>query len=285
MSTEAAMGAITGSTTAAMNGGTAGPDPDGPPSRRPGPTAQLLRVQSREFVRERRGFVTSLLLPLGLATLFFGMAFVVPESGSGPGFSGMVVPLVIFLAVSTSPLMATAASLADARARGTLRLLGTTPVGRARLILTHVPARLGLVLAQIVLLITVGIALGLAPAENAPALFGVALLGVALFGSIGYLLGGLSATAESAWNVSVFFQMVPFLLSGLVLPLNTLPAPLDSALSWLPTSFFADLLLGLMPHGGSTHPVWLSVMVVAGTAVLVTALAVRLFRWDQGEPR
>lgn len=285
MSIEAAMSAITSSTTAAMNNSTADTDPYCPPSRGLDPTAQLLRVQSRELVRERRGFVTSLLLPLGLAALFFTLAFLVPEPATGLGFSGMVVPIVIFLAVSTSPLMATAASLADARARGTLRLLGTTPVGRARLILTHIPARLGLVLAQIVLLITVGTALGLAPVENAPALFGVALLGVALFGSIGYLLGGLLATAESAWNVSMLFQMIPFLLSGLVLPLNTLSAPLESVLSWLPTSFFFDLLLGLMPHGEPTHPVWLSVVVVAGTAALITALAVRLFRWDQGEPR
>lgn len=284
MSAEAAMSAITSSTTATMNNSTAGADPDCPPSRRPGPAAQLLRVQSREFVRERRAFLTSLLLPLGLAALFFGMTFVVPEPDTGLGFSGMVVPFVIFLAVSTAPLMATAASLADARARGTLRLLGTTPVGRVRLILTHIPARLGLVLCQIVLLITVGITLGLAPAENAPALFGVALLGVALFGSIGYLLGGLVPTAESAWNVGAFFQMVPFMLS-IILPMQSMSAQLDSALSWLPTSFFFDLLLGLMSYGEPTHPVWLSVVVVAGTAALITALAVRLFRWDQGEPR
>lgn len=285
MSAKAPMSAITSSTTAAMDDSTDGTEPDRPPSRKPGPTAQLLRVQSREFVRERRGFLTSLLLPLALSTVFFALAFLVPEPADELGFSGMVLPIVVFLAVSTSPLMATAASLADARARGTLRLLGTTPVGRARLVLTHIPARLGLVLAQIALLITVGTALGLAPAEHAPALFGVALLGVALFGSIGYLLGGLLPTAESAWNMSMFFQMVPFLLSGLVLPLSMMPAPLEGALSVLPTTFFSDLLLGLMPHGGSAHPVWLSVVVVAGTAALVTALSVRLFRWDQGEPR
>lgn len=285
MSAEAAMSAITSSTTAAMNNSTTGTGPDCPPSRRLGPTGHLLRVQSRELVRERRGFLTSLLLPLGLAALFFAMTFLVPEPADELGFSGMVLPIVIFLAVSTSPMMATAASLADARARGTLRLLGTTPVGRARLVLTHIPARLGLVLAQLVLLITVGTALGPAPAEQAPALFGVALLGVVLFGSIGYLIGGLVSTAESAWNVSMFCQMVPFLLSGVVLPLHTLPGPVESALSVLPTSFFFDLLLGLMPHGESIHPVWLSVVVVSGTAALVTALAVRLFRWDQGEPR
>lgn len=283
MSAEAAMGAITSSTTAAMNNSTVDTDPGCPP-RRPGPTVQLMRVHARELARERRGFMTSLLLPLGLATLFFTLAFMVPEPASGLGFSGMAVPVVIFLAVSTAPLMATAASLADARARGTLRLLGTTPVGRARLVLTHIPARLGLVLAQIALLIAVGAALGLAPVENAPALFGVALLGVALFGSIGYLLGGLASTAESAWNVGMFFQMVPFMLS-IILPMQSMSAQLDSALSWLPTSFFFDLLLGLMPYGESTHPVWLSVVVVAVTSVLITVLAVPLFRWDQGEPR
>lgn len=33
------------------------------------------------------------------------------------------------------------------------------------------------------------------------------------------------------------------------------------------------------------HPTWRSVVVVLGTAVALTACAVALFRWDQGERR
>lgn len=245
-------------------------------------TGELVRLQSREFVRDRRGFLTSLLLPLGLAALFYGMTVLVPMP-EGQGFDATVVPMVIFLAVSTTPLMATAASLAGARERGTLRLLGTTPVGRTRLILSHVPARLGLVLAQVALLIGVGVALGLADPSEALALLGVALLGVALFGSVGYLLGGVLPSAETAWNVGVPVQLVPFFLSGFVLPLELFPDSAQNILELLPTTFFADLLVGLMPHGESVHPAWLSVTVVLATTALLTALAVRYFRWDQGE--
>ncbi|WP_017615533.1 ABC transporter permease [Nocardiopsis salina] len=279
----------TSSSTAAMNNdphntGTGNHQGPGRPTT-PGAAAQLLRLQTREFVRERRGFFTSLILPMGLSALFFGMAVLTPSPASGGGFDETVMAIVVFLTVSTAPLMATAASLADARARGTLRLLGTTPVGRARLILTHMPARLGLVLAQLVLLIGIGAALGFVPVAQGPALLGVSLLGVALFGSIGYLLGGLLPTAETAWNVSTFVQLVAFFLSGLLPMLSLLPDPVENTLSVVPTFFFADLLIGLGSSGESTHPVWLSVAVVAGTAALIAALAVRLFRWDQGEER
>lgn len=243
-------------------------------------TGELLRLQTREFVRDRRGFLTSLLLPLGLAGLFYGMAALVPAPEGG---FNAVVPMVVFLTVSTAPLMATAASLAGARERGTLRLLGTTPVGRTRLVLSHVPSRLGLVLLQIALLIAVGTTMGLADPSAIPALFGVAFLGVALFGSLGYLLGGVLPSAETAWNVSVPVQLVPFFLSGFVVPLELLPDSAQNILELLPTTFFADMLIGLTPHGETVHPTWLSVTVVLATTALLTALAVRLFRWDQGE--
>lgn len=246
-------------------------------------TGELLRLQTREFYRDRRGFLTSLLLPLGLAGIFYSMAVLLPAPEGGYGLDVYVMPMVTFLAVSTSPLMATAASLAGARERGTLRLLGTTPVGRTRLVLSHVPARLGFVLAQITLLIITGTVLGFAEPSAVPALLGVALLGVALFGSVGYLLGGVLPSAETAWNVSVSVQIVPFFLSGFVLPLALLPDPVQNVLERLPTTFFADLLVGLTPHGDPVHPTWLSVTVVLATTVLLAALAVRFFRWDQGE--
>src|SRR5699024_12431908 len=130
----------------------------------PGLTAsgESLPIQTRESCRARRGLLTSLLLPLGVVGIFSSMAVLLPASEAGYGLDVYVIPMVVFLSVSTSPLMATAASLAGARERGTLRLLGTTPVGRTRLVLSHVPARLGFVLVQVTLLIITGAVLGFA---------------------------------------------------------------------------------------------------------------------------
>src|SRR5699024_1301243 len=95
-------------------------------------TGELLRLQTRESYRDRPGFLTSLLLPLGLAGIFYCMAVLLRASEAGYGLDVYVIPLVVFLAVSTRPLVATAAARAGARERCTLRLLGTTPVGRTR---------------------------------------------------------------------------------------------------------------------------------------------------------
>src|SRR5699024_8052887 len=108
MSSEA-IGAIVSSTAAATmnndphNTGTGTPHvPDRPAT--PGTTAQLLPVQTREFVRERRGFYTSLIVPLGLSCLFFGIAVLTPSPASGGGFDETVMAIVVFLTVSTAPL-------------------------------------------------------------------------------------------------------------------------------------------------------------------------------------
>lgn len=247
-------------------------------------TRELVGLQTREFVRDSKHFYFALIFPLGMMAMFLGIAELTPDTpGAEMGFGETVVPMTIFLSVTSVTFLATAAPLAAMRAKGTLRLLGTTPVGRTRMILTHIPARLGLVLFQVTALLCVGVAMDLVEPGTLPALFGTTLLGLLMFGALGYLMGGILPSAESAANVSTAVQLAALFLSGLVLPLSMLPDTAESLLSYLPTTFFADLLIHQMPQGEPTHPVWLSVAVILATAAVLTALAVRTFRWDQGD--
>lgn len=254
-------------------------------------TRELLGLHTREFLRDRRSFLPALILPLALGALFLAIAEAVPEpeaaagasASAGPTFGQLVIPMLLLLTATSTPLTGTSGPLATLRVQGSLRLLGTTPVGRARLLLTHMPVRLGLVAVQLVVLVTAGTLLGhIAPADI-PALFGISLLGLLMFGAAGYLIGGVAGGTDSAQNTSMFVQMLSMFLSFMFLPMGLLPDSLEKAVALLPPTFLADLFLSLTPGWEQLHPVWLSVLVPLGTAAALTALAVRFFRWDQGE--
>lgn len=246
-------------------------------------TREFLGLHTREFVRDHRNSVVALVLPLGLGALFLAMAEAIPEAEAGLSFGQIIVPFMLFLTVSSAPLTATAGPLAALRVQGSLRLLGTTPVGRARLLLTHMPVRLGLVLVQLTVLIAASTLLGHVAPADLPALLGVSLLGLLMFGATGYLIGGVMRGIDSATNTSLFVQMVSMMLCFMFLPLGMLPDSMERAISYLPPSFLADLFLSPTPGWEQLHPSWLSMLVVLGTAAVLTVLAIRLFRWDQGE--
>lgn len=248
-------------------------------------TRELLGLHTREFLRDHRNSWFAFLFPLAMSALFFGIAETVPPASDPAimGFGDLVVPMALFFAVTTTPLSATSGPLITLRTQGTLRLLGTTPAGRARFLLTHMPVRLGVVLAQLIVLLTAGVVLGYVAPADLPTLFGAALLGLMMFGALGYLLGGVMPGADSATHVGTFVQVGSLLLCMVALPTGMLPAGVHTVVSHLPPTYFVDLLLATTPYWEPLHPTWQSVVVVLGTAVALTACAVSLFRWDQGE--
>ncbi|MEV6978356.1 ABC transporter permease [Kitasatospora sp. NPDC093806] len=246
-------------------------------------TRELARLHTRELLREPRYFYFALFFPFGMLAIFLTIGTLVPKEPGTPDFVQLVIPMAVFLAVTSAALTVTAGPLATLRTKGTLRLLGTTPVGRARLVLTHMLPRIVMVTAQTVALLVVAVVLGKAEPARLPALFAIAFLGLAMFGGIGYLIGGRLGSPDAATNVGTLVQLATLFLSGLAFPMELMPDAVRTTLGLLPSTFFADLMLTQMPNGTPQHPVWLSVLVVLGTAGATVSLAVRTFRWDQGE--
>ncbi|WP_331452438.1 ABC transporter permease [Streptomyces sp. SS162] len=244
---------------------------------------ELALLHARELVRDPKYFYFALFFPFGMLAIFLGIGSLIPQESGAPDFLQLVIPMAIFLAVTSSALTVTAGPLANLRTKGTLRLLGTTPVGRARLVLTHMLARIVMVMAQTVVLLALAVTLGKVEPSRLPALFGIALLGLAMFGGLGYLIGGRLSSPDTAANVGTLVQLAALFLSGLAFPLELMPDAVRTTLSLLPTSFFADLMLTQMSQSDPAHPVWLSILVVVSTAVVTVSLAIRTFRWDQGE--
>ncbi|RCG30545.1 ABC transporter permease [Sphaerisporangium album] len=248
-------------------------------------TRELTSLHARELVRDRRYFWFALFFPFGMLGIFLGLSMVIPKEAGAPDFKQLVIPMALFLAVTSTSLTVTAGPLAAMRGKGTLRLLGTTPIGRARLVFTHMSVRVVMVACQAVLLLALAVALGAVSVSRLPALFGITLLGLAMFGGLGYIIGGRLSSPDAATNVGTFVQLGALFLSGLTFPLWLMPEPVANVLGLLPTTFFADLMMTQMPAGRAFHPVWLSILVVAATTAVAVLIAVRTFKWDQGEAR
>lgn len=246
-------------------------------------TVELTMLHARELVRDQRYFWFALVFPFFMLATFLGIGAVIPTEPGGPDFTLIVIPMALFLAVTSTALTVTAGPLAAMRSKGTLRLLGTTPIGRARLVLTHLATRVVMVVAQIVVLLLIALAIGAVEVAALPALVGACLLGMAMFLGIGYLIGGRLSSPDTATNIGTFVQLSTLFLSGLAVPLWLLPDTLGRVLGWLPTSFFADLLTSQTSGGDPVHAVWLSALVVLVTAAVAITAAILSFRWDQGE--
>jgi ABC-type multidrug transport system permease subunit len=205
---------------------------------------------------------------------------------SAPDGSGLfdpisfVLPGAIGFALLSLSLIGTASALVALRSQGTLRLLGTTPARRSAVLLSLVPARVVLAAAAMLLLGVAATAFGLLSPLSMLRMLFTSLLGLAMLLALGYLLGGLLPSPEVANGIFGVLSPLLLMATGLLFPLELLPATAAKVLSYSPLALLGDALRHDVTGGVSRHPLWLSWTVLTTTALVLTALAVRTFRWD-----
>lgn len=229
--------------------------------------------EARTLLSNGEQLLLSVVLPaLALLGLTFSDQIAVP-SPAGLARVDVVTPGVLALAVISTSFTGQAITTAFDRRRGVLRLLATTPLGPAGLLIGRVIAVAAVLVAQSVVLGGVAVAVGWRPELSGwwLALL-AATLGTTCFTALGMLLGGtmrpeaVLALANLAW--------VLFAAFGVLIPPGDGLAHLAG---WLPSGALADLLRAALADVGSVDR---SLMVLTGWAVVSVAAAVRWFRWD-----
>jgi ABC-2 type transport system permease protein len=164
-----------------------------------------------------------------------------------------------------------------------LKRLGTTPLGRPRLLGAKIIAIIAVELLQAAVLVAVGYALGWNPGGpgGAGALVGAALgamvLGTVAFGGIGLILAGTLKPLVNLAVVNGLF-VVLLLLGGMLIPLDKLPTWLADVSKVLPASALSDALHGALGHGTAvTARDWVVLVVWAVATPVVAGLT---FRWE-----
>ena len=239
---------------------------------------RALVAQSKAELRMtlRRG--ESVLLALGIPVLllgFFSVVDVLPIGVDDP--VTFLFPGILALAVMSTAMVSTAIATGFERQYGVLRRLGTTPLGRPRLLAAKVVGILAIEALQLVVLLVEALLLGYRFQGPQLALAaGAMLLATAAFGGLGLLMAG-TLPALTTLAAANGLYLVLLLLSGMLIPLAELPAGVAAFARALPSGALADALHAAL--GGTSVPgrAWL---VLTAWAVAAPVAAAARFRWE-----
>lgn len=212
--------------------------------------------------------------------LFFSAVHVLPTGVPRP--VDFLVPGILALAVLSTSMTALSIGTGFERGYGVLKRLGSTPLGRPRLLAAKILAVFGVEVLQAAVLVGVGELLGWHPGgPGAGALVGQALaamvLGTAAFGGMGLILAGALKPLVNLAVVNALF-VVLLLLGGMLIPLSKLPAWLANVSRLLPAAALSRALHAALGAGTSVSGRdWLVLALWAVAAPVVAALT---FRWE-----
>ncbi len=242
-------------------------------------TAYLAQARAETFMTLRRG--ETLLLTVGIPVVFlvFFSTVHVISTGTTEAVT-FILPGILALAVMSTAMVSLGIATGFERGYGVLKRLGSTPLGRPRLLGAKITMILVVEAIQAAVLLPVGGALGWRPVGSAgswAAALGLILLATVGFGGIGLLMAGL-LRAEVNLAAANGLYLVFLLLGGMIVPVAKLPEALGALARALPP---AALSSGLHAALGSGVAVPAESWIVLGIWALAAPLAAALtFRWE-----
>ena len=240
--------------------------------------ALAAQVRAEVTMTLRRG--ESLLLTLGIPVLllvFFSLVDVLPTPDDVDDSVDFLAPGILALAVMSTAMVSLAIATGFERGYGVLKRLGTTPLGRPRLLAAKTLAVLAVEIVQVAVLVPVALVLGWRM-EGRPLLALVAaLLATVAFAGLALLLAG-TLPALTTLAAANGLYLVLLLLGGMIIPLSRLPGAVRAVAKALPASALSDALHGALAAGGSVPGrAWVVLVLWAVAAPVAAALT---FRWD-----
>lgn len=241
------------------------------------PFLTLARVEVALFIREPAAVFFTLGLPLLLLALQGGQNTPEPELG-GFGPIDVMVPGYVLLVMCTSGIMALPETLASYRERGFLRRIRVSPLRPWQILGAHAVTHLGMSLLGLLLLAGAGIsAFNLNPPASAAATALALVASAVAVVAVGLLLGAVLPTARTTQAVAAMIYFPAILVSGAVMPRESLPDVARTIGDLLPFSYGVRAVREAWTVGTVD---WPSLAVLAGVALVAIGVGVRTFRWE-----
>ncbi|HSB86981.1 MAG TPA: ABC transporter permease [Ilumatobacteraceae bacterium] len=240
---------------------------------------RLTFVQLRAELRRVAANGEQLLLTLGIPVLlmvFFSLVDVLPTDTEDP--IDFLAPGILALATMSTAMVSLGIGTGFERSYHVLKRLGTTPLGRPRLIAAKVGAVIAVQVVQFAVLVPVAYLLGWQPGSPDWLLAVLAVIvGTIAFAGIGLTLAGRLPGEVNLAALNGLY-LVLLLLGGMVVPFAKLPGAIRAVAHALPSGALADVLREALSNAG-TQPTR-SWIVLAAWAAATPPIAARLFRWD-----
>jgi ABC-2 type transport system permease protein len=193
----------------------------------------------------------------------------------------LLVPGLLAMAIAQSAAFGVAFSMVAWRQKGMLRRLRLTPLPLYEFATARVIFHLMIAVVQTVILLTVGrLLFGVHLVGNVLALLPLVLLGSIAFIALGMCIGGRVNTEDATAALSNLVVLPMTFLGGVFFPLDSAPAPVRVIAHFLPLTYLAQGLQDVAVRGHSFTSTLPNLGVLALFAAALSALALRLFRWQ-----
>ena len=243
---------------------------------------KLTWIEIKVFMREPMGAIGTIVVPVLLFVVLgrFANNRLTPPSPVMSSFSRAGVPVLVSILIAVSAVLSLVTIISIYREGGILKRLRATPLRPQTILTAHVLVKLILSSSTLVLMFLAGKRY-LPPGIHAPLFsFTIALLITTWsISSIGFLIASIVPTARFAQVIGAVILYPMIVLSGLFVPIESLPPGFQAVAKALPLTYAVRLLQGIWNGDGW----WAHVSDVAALAVVFlvcTALSSKVFRWE-----
>ena len=243
---------------------------------------RLTWLEIKIFVREPLGVIGTVGFPVLIFVAFSRMLGPAVRSASPdvPRFISVDLPIFAAILIAASAVLSLVAIIAIYREGGILKRLRATPL-RPRTILTaHVLVKLLFTAATLAVMVLAGRRYYPVGTEVPLFSFMLALLfSTVSMLSLGFLIASLVPTARFAQPIGTLILYPMLGLSGLFVPIESLPPTLQAIARALPLTYSVSLLRGIWRgEGWSGHLGDVAVLTLM--FLVCTALSAKVFRWE-----
>ena len=243
---------------------------------------RLTWLEIKIFVREPLGLIGAVVFPV-LIYVAFGRLFG-PRMGrvspGAPRFVTADLPIFTSLLISASAVMSLVAIIAIYREAGILKRLRATPLRPHTILTAHVIVKLVFTSVTMAVMVLAGRRYFPVPATVPLVSFTVALLfcTVSML-SLGFLIASVVPTARFAQPIGTLILYPMLGLSGLFVPVDSLPPLLQTVARGLPLTYAVSLLRGIWRgEGWSAHVGDVAILTLM--FVVLMAVSAKVFRWE-----
>lgn len=241
--------------------------------------ANQVQAELKLFLRAREEVFFTILLPLGMVTLF---GYLNREGQVGEiSYPSFLLTGGIGMVVVSAAIENLGAALARERDDGILKRLGGTPLRVWTLVGAKVLAAAIIILAQALLMIAMGVLFFNAEITG-NLLWTIVVLwaGILAFAAMGFALAGLLPNADAASAAAHLIVLPMQFLCDTFFPIEEMPSLLKTIAQMLPLTYFVNALRGALVAGGGSVSYARDWLILLGCLVVFFAIAVRTFRWE-----
>jgi ABC-2 type transport system permease protein len=240
---------------------------------------KLTWLEIKIFVREPLGLLGSVGIPVAVF-IVLGRLLGRRPTATTRELVGADIPVLASLLITLSAVLSLVTIISIYREGGILRRLRATPLRPHTILSAHVAVKLLLTAVTLALMALAGRRYYPTSADVPVVGFTLALLFSTLsILSIGFLIASLVPTARFAQPIGTIILYPMIALSGLFVPLDSLPPALRAVARVVPLTYAVSLLKGIWKNEGWSLHIG-DVAALVAVFVVCTALSAKVFRWE-----